>query len=67
MFSDDSIEKAAALIAEDQAINPASTVVSSVIKNQPRPFSCHSSDLSAPARGGSDEAFLTQKKGNIPP
>jgi hypothetical protein len=64
MFSDDSIERAAALIDEDQPANPATSIVSSYTEIHPDTIFSHPSEESALPSTVSEETFLTQPQGN---
>jgi hypothetical protein len=65
MFSDDSIERAAALIEEDQSTNKDENIISNYTANQTEAHVAVSADVSAVAQPVADYSFLTQSQGNI--
>jgi hypothetical protein len=65
MFSDDSIERAAALIEEDQSANKDEFIISSYTANQTEAPAALSAKVSAFAQPFADDLFVTQSQGNI--
>jgi hypothetical protein len=66
MFSDDSIERAAALIEEDQSTNKDEIIISSYTANQTEAPVAFSAEVFAVAQPIADDLFLTQSQGNSP-
>jgi hypothetical protein len=66
MFSDDSIERAAALIEEDQSANKDEIIISSYTANQTEAPVSFSAEVSAVSQPVADVLFVNQSQGNSP-